>query len=51
MYIDLNRIRDWGKIMTIDFKAEVEKRREDLLADLFSLLEINSERDDSKADK
>ena len=27
----------------IDFKAEVEKRREDLLADLFSLLEINSE--------
>ena len=36
--------------MTIDFKAEVEKRREDLLADLFSLLEINSERDDSKAD-
>ena len=37
--------------MTIDFKAEVEKRREDLLADLFSLLEINSERDDSKADK
>lgn len=37
--------------MTVDFKAEVEKRREDLLADLFSLLEINSERDDSKADK
>ena len=37
--------------MTIDFKAEVEKRREALLADLFSLLEINSERDDSKADK
>lgn len=35
----------------IDFKAEVEQRREDLLADLFSLLEINSERDDSKADK
>lgn len=35
----------------IDFKAEVEKCREDLLADLFSLLEINSERDDSKADK
>lgn len=35
--------------MTIDFKAEVEKRREDLLADLFSLLEINSERDDSLA--
>ena len=37
--------------MTVDFKAEVEKRREDLLADLFSLLEINSERDDSQADK
>lgn len=35
----------------IDFKVEVEKRKEDLLADLFSLLEINSERDDSKADK
>ena len=35
----------------IDFKAEVEKRKEDLLADLFSLLEINSERDDSKVDK
>ena len=32
----------------IDFTAEVEKRKEDLLADLFSLLEINSERDDSK---
>ena len=34
----------------IDFTAEVEKRKEDLLADLFSLLEINSERDDSKVD-
>ena len=34
----------------MDFTAEVEKRKEDLLADLFSLLEINSERDDSKAD-
>ena len=34
----------------IDFTAEVEKRKEDLLVDLFSLLEINSERDDSKAD-
>ncbi len=31
-------------------KSKVEKRKEDLLADLFSLLEINSERDDSKAD-
>ncbi|MGT2741752.1 dipeptidase PepV [Streptococcus plurextorum] len=37
--------------MTIDFKAEVDKRREAMMADLFSLLEINSERDDSKADK
>lgn len=36
--------------MTIDFKAEVEKRKDDLMADLVSLLEINSERDDSKAD-
>ncbi|MBF0786490.1 MULTISPECIES: dipeptidase PepV [unclassified Streptococcus] len=36
--------------MIIDFKAEVEKRREDLLADLFSLLAINSERNDSLAD-
>ncbi|MDR1606036.1 MAG: dipeptidase PepV [Streptococcaceae bacterium] len=33
----------------IDFKAEVAARREDLLADLFSLLKINSERDDSQA--
>ena len=31
--------------MTIDFKAEVEKRRDALLNDLFSLLEISSERD------
>ena len=37
--------------MTIDFKAEVDKRRDAMMADLFSLLEINSERDDSKADK
>ena len=35
---------------TIDFKAEVEKRREEMMADLFSLLEINSERGDSQAD-
>ena len=35
---------------TVDFKAEVEKRREEMMADLYSLLEINSERDDSKAD-
>lgn len=34
----------------VNFQAEVEKRKEDLLADLFSLLEINSERDDSKVD-
>ena len=38
------------KMTAIDFTAEVEKRKEDLLADLFSLLEINSERDDSKVD-
>ena len=37
--------------MTIDFKAEVDKRRDAMMADLFSLLEINSERDDTKADK
>ena len=35
---------------TVDFKAEVEKRRDEMMADLYSLLEINSERDDSKAD-
>ncbi|EHI69420.1 dipeptidase PepV [Streptococcus ictaluri] len=34
----------------IDFKAEVEKRKDDLMADLSSLLRINSERDDSQAD-
>ena len=27
---------------TIDFKAEVEKRREEMMADLFSLLEIRT---------
>jgi dipeptidase PepV len=32
----------------IDFKAEVAARKEDLLRDLFSLLQINSERDDSQ---
>ncbi|MGV3005462.1 dipeptidase PepV [Streptococcus pluranimalium] len=36
---------------TIDFKAEVDKRREDMMADLFTLLSINSERDDSQADE
>lgn len=35
--------------MTIDWKSEVEARKDDLLKDLFSLLEINSERDDTKA--
>ncbi|GFH39720.1 dipeptidase PepV [Pseudolactococcus insecticola] len=33
----------------INFKAEVEARKDALLADLFSLLSINSERDDAKA--
>lgn len=37
--------------MTINFQAEVEKRRKDLLDDLFHLLAINSERDDRLADK
>lgn len=36
--------------MTINFKVEVDKRRDELMKDLFSLLEINSERDDSQAD-
>lgn len=36
--------------MEIDFRAEVDKRKDALLADLFSLLAINSERDDSQAD-
>lgn len=35
---------------TIDFKAEVDKRREDMMTDLMTLLSINSERDDSQAD-
>lgn len=34
--------------MTIDFRAEVDKRKDDLMEDLFGLLRINSERDDSK---
>ncbi len=38
------------KMTAIDFTAEVEKRKENLLKDLFSLFEINSERDDSKVD-
>ncbi|MFS1664346.1 dipeptidase PepV [Streptococcus sp. zg-JUN1979] len=36
--------------MTVDFKAEVSKRREAMMEDLVALLRINSERDDSKAD-
>lgn len=36
--------------MTIDFRAEVDKRKDAFLADLFDLLAINSERDDSQAD-
>ncbi|MEX2803877.1 dipeptidase PepV [Streptococcus sp. H31] len=36
--------------MAVDFQAEIAKRRDDMLADLFSLLRINSERDDSLAD-
>lgn len=35
---------------TVDFKAEVEKRKDAMMEDLFSLLRINSERDDSQAD-
>lgn len=37
--------------MTVDFKAEVKKRKDAMMEDLFALLRINSERDDSKADK
>ena len=37
--------------MTIDFRAEVDKRKDDLMEDLFGLLRINSERDDSKVDE
>lgn len=36
---------------TIDFTAEVEKRKEDLMADLFKLLRINSAMDMEHADK
>lgn len=36
--------------MEINFRAEVDKRKEDLMSDLFSILRINSERDDSKKD-
>ncbi|OFI50359.1 dipeptidase PepV [Floricoccus tropicus] len=37
--------------MSINFKEEIEKRKDDMLEDLFTLLRINSERDDSKATK
>ena len=37
--------------MTIDFRAEIDKRKDDLMEDLFGLLRINSERDDSKVDE
>ncbi|MGT2906373.1 dipeptidase PepV [Streptococcus dentiloxodontae] len=36
--------------MIIDYRAEIDKRQEDFLEDLFSLIRINSERDDSQAD-
>src|SRR5699024_11620249 len=36
--------------MTIDFRAEVDKRKDAMMDDLFALLRINSERDDSQAD-
>ncbi|KXT76384.1 dipeptidase PepV [Streptococcus sp. DD12] len=36
--------------MTIDFKAEVAKRQDAMMADLFDLLRIKSEREDDKAD-
>lgn len=35
--------------MTIDFKAEVDKRKEEFLRDFFTLLKINSERNDELA--
>ncbi|WEV44594.1 dipeptidase PepV [Streptococcaceae bacterium ESL0687] len=37
--------------MTINFNEEIAKRKDDMLEDLFTLLRINSERDDSKATK
>ncbi|HEO0155218.1 TPA: dipeptidase PepV [Streptococcus agalactiae] len=36
--------------MTIDFRAEVDKRKDALMDDLINLLRINSEHDDSQAD-
>ena len=35
--------------MTVNWNEEVEKRKDDMLDDLFTLLRINSERDDSQA--
>ncbi|OJG72914.1 dipeptidase PepV [Enterococcus phoeniculicola] len=42
------RERSGGSKMTIDWKKEVEARKDDLMKDLIDLLRINSERDDSK---
>lgn len=36
--------------MTVNFRAEVDKRKDEFMADLFDILRINSERDDSLAD-
>ncbi|WP_156020838.1 dipeptidase PepV [Streptococcus ruminantium] len=36
--------------MTVNFRTEVDKRKDEFMADLFDLLRINSERDDSQAD-
>lgn len=36
--------------MTVDFRAEVDKRKDAMMEDLFGLLRINSERDDSQVD-
>nr|WP_178085289.1 dipeptidase PepV [Streptococcus ruminantium] len=37
-------------MMTVNFRTEVDKRKYEFMADLFDLLRINSERDDSQAD-
>nr|WP_237373701.1 dipeptidase PepV [Streptococcus ruminantium] len=37
-------------MMTVNFRTEVDKRKDEFMADLFDLLRINSERDDSQAD-
>lgn len=36
--------------MTVNFRTEVDKRKDEFMADLFDFLRINSERDDSQAD-